>query len=339
MKFRHFKRMGWDLSEIGFGAWAIGGWWGEQDQNESLKSLHKYLDLGGNFIDTAQHYGYGNSEQLIGQVLKERSEQVYVATKLIPKNEVWAPPSWTPYTNTFPVEHMVQGVETSLKRLGMEALDIYQLHTWCETWNTQDEIFETAEKLKIEGKIKAFGISTTEGFPECVIDAVNSGAVDTVQVIFNLFEQHPRETVLQACKNNDVFTIIRVPFDEGSLTGKYKGDEDFGSEEDDFRAIYFHGDNLKATVQRVEKIREWKDKNLPNMSMAELALRWVLSHGEVGTVIPGIRNVRQAEMNTAPSDGKTVSREHLIELKKFAWRRNPWVEDLPMLEDVIAGTA
>lgn len=339
MKKRLFERMGWEIAEIGFGAWAIGGWWGKQSEDESIQALHTYLDKGGNFIDTAQHYGYGHSEKLIGQVLKERNEKVYVATKLIPKNERWAPPSWTPFTNTFPVDHIVEGVETSLKRLQQEALDIYQLHTWCETWNTQDEIFETAEKLKKEGKIKAFGISTTEGFPECVIGAVETGAVDSVQLIFNLFEQHPRETVLKACRENNVFTIIRVAFDEGSLTGKYKGDEDFGSAEDDFRAIYFHGDNLKATVQRVEKIKEWKNKHYPDMPMAELALRWVLSHDEVGCVIPGIRNVRQAELNTAPSDGNYLNKEELKVLKQFAWRRNPWVEDLPMLDDVISGNA
>ncbi len=333
MKYRRFGRTNWEISEIGFGAWAIGGWWGNQSDDESLAALHKYLDHGGNLIDTAQAYGNGRSEKLIGQVLKERRERVYVATKLPPINGIWSPPSWTPFSQTFPIDYIVKGVETSLKNLDVDCLDIYQLHTWCETWNTADEIFETAEKLKKQGKIRAFGISTTESYPECVIAALNTGAIDTLQLIFNLFEQHPRETILPACRQFDIATIIRVPFDEGSLTGKYRGDETFGA--DDFRSIYFRGNNLKASVQRVEKIREWAKKNLPDMPLAELALRWVLSHDDVHTVIPGIRNLRQAELNTAPSDGRRISEEHLRALQSFAWRRNPWDEDLLLLDEVL----
>ncbi len=334
MKTRTFGHMGWEISEIGFGAWAIGGWWGEQDDQESLSALHKYLDAGGNFIDTAQAYGEGRSERLIGKILKERSGQrIYVATKLPPKDRVWSPPSWTPYTKSFPIDYIVNGVETSLKNLDTDCLDIYQLHTWCETWNGIEEIFETAEKLKQQGKIQAFGISTTESYPECVIPAIRTGTVDSLQLIFNIFEQHPRETLLPICKEYGTATIIRVPFDEGTLTGKYKGDETFPA--DDFRSIYFHGDNLKATVQRVEKLKEWASKNIPGMPMAELALRWVLSHEEMDVVIPGIRNVRQAELNTAPSDGRYLNEEQLRALKQFAWRRNPWVDDLPFLDDIL----
>ena len=333
MKTRKFGRLGWDVSEIGFGAWAIGGWWGKQADDESLAALHKYLDLGGNFIDTAQAYGNGHSERLIGKILKERKERIYVATKLPPINGKWSPPSWTPFTKTFPIDYIVKGVETSLKNLDTDCLDVYQLHTWCETWNTADEIFSTMEKLKKQGKIRAFGISTTESFPECVIGALQTGVVDSLQVIFNLFEQHPRETLLPCCEQHGVATIIRVPYDEGALTGKYQGNETFPP--DDFRSIYFHGQNLKATVQRVEKIRAWAEKNAPGMSLAELSLRWVLSHSETDTVIPGIRTLRQAELNTAPSDGKFLTPEQLRDLKSFAWRRNPWVEDLPLLNEIL----
>ncbi len=331
MEYRKFGKLDWNVSEIGFGAWAIGGWWGDQSDDESLQALHKYLDTGGNLIDTAQAYGEGRSERLIGEVLRERSERIYVATKLPPKDRLWSPPSWTPYTNTFPVDYIISGVETSLKNLKVDCLDIYQLHTWCETWNTVDEIFETAEKLKKEGKIRAFGISTTESYPECVLGAIKTGVVDSLQLIFNLFEQHPRETLLPICQEYDVATIIRVPFDEGALTGKYKGDEIFP--DDDFRSIYFRKDNLKASVQRVDKIRQWAEQALPDMAMAELALRWVLSHQDANAVIPGIRNIRQAELNTAPSDGNKLNEDQLKALKKFAWRRNPWNEDLPLLDD------
>ena len=333
MKTRRFGRLGWDISEVGYGAWAIGGWWGKQDDQDSIAALHKYLDLGGNFIDTAQHYGNGRSERIIGEVLKQRKERIYVATKLIPKNERWSPPSWTPFTKTFPSDHIVEGVEKSLKNMGIESIDVYQLHTWCETWNTADEIFETAETLKKQGKIKAFGISTTESYPECVIPALRTGAIDTLQVIFNIFEQHPRDTLLKVCKEMDVASIIRVPFDESSLTGKFTGNEKFA--DDDFRSIYFRGNNLKATMQRVEKIKEWASQAIPGMPMAELALRWVLSHEEVNTVIPGIRTIRQAELNTAPSDGLYLSKDQLRQMQQFAWRRNPWSEDLPLLDEII----
>lgn len=330
---RRFGRMGWEVTEIGFGAWAIGGWWGDQDDNESLHALRRYLDMGGNFIDTAQAYGNGHSERLIGQIIKDRGDRVYVATKLPPKNGEWSPPSYTPHTKSFPAAYIREGVETSLKNLGTEAIDVYQLHTWCETWNTADEIFETLGQLKQEGKILAAGISTTESYPECVIPALKTGVIDALQIIFNLFEQHPRETILPLCKELGVGVIIRVPYDEGALTGKYKGNETFPS--DDFRSIYFRGDNLKATVQRVELIRAWAEENMPGMPMAELALRWVLSHGDLDVVIPGIRNVRQAELNTAPSDGKHFTPGQLRELKRFAWRRNPWDEDLPLLDPIL----
>lgn len=331
MKYRRFGRMGWAVSEIGFGAWAIGGWWGGQDDQDSIAALRAYLNLGGNLIDTAQAYGDGRSERLIGQILKEHNERVYVATKLPPRDGVWSPPSWTPYTQSFPVDYIVKGVETSLKNLGVDCLDVYQLHTWCETWNTADEIFTAAQKLKKEGKILAFGVSTTESYPECIIGALQTGAVDSLQLIFNLFEQHPRDTLLPICQQLGVATIIRVPFDEGSLTGKYRGDETFSK--DDFRSIYFRGNNLKATAQRVERIRAWVEKYLPGKPLPEVALRWILSHEEVATVIPGIRNVRQAELNTAPSDGSMLSPDVLREMKQFAWRRNPWAEDLNLLDN------
>lgn len=332
MKRRRFGKLGWDISEIGFGAWAIGGDdWGKQEDNESLQTLRAYLEKGGNFIDTAQAYGNGHSERLVGQVVQDFDERIFIATKLPPKNGIWNPPSWTPVEEAFPKDYILRGVEFSLKNLGVECVDVFQLHTWCETWNIADEIFEAGEQLKREGKIIGYGISTTESFPEQVIPALKTGVIDSLQFIFNLFEQHPTYTLLPTCEEMNVATIARVPFDESALTGKYSGDETFA--DGDFRQIYFRGKNLKATVQRVEAIRAWKDEHLPNMPMAELALRWTLSHQEVDSVIPGMRNLRQVELNTAPSDGIPLSEEHLRELKRFAWRRNPWIEDLRMLEE------
>ncbi len=335
MKQRTFGRLGWSVSEIGFGAWAIGGMWGKQNNADSMAALHRYIELGGNFIDTAQAYGNGRSERIIGDVLQEHQERIYVATKLPPKNQVWNPPSWTPPKHAFPKDYIIKGAESSLKNLQIDCIDLYQLHTWCETWNTCDEIFEAGEQLKKDGKIQAYGISTTEAYPECVISALHTGVIDSLQMIFNLFEQHPRDTLLPICQQYQIGTIIRVPFDEGSLTGKYKGNEKFPP--DDFRSIYFKGTNLRATVERVEQIREWKEQKLPHLSMVEFALKWILSHGDVDVVIPGTRNEKQAEINTSPSDGNYLSEEHLRKLQKFAWRRNPWKEDLPPLVQVTGG--
>lgn len=331
MQKRRLGRSGWEITDIGFGAWAIGGdEWGPQDDNESLQALRYYLETGGTFIDTAQAYGNGHSERLVAQIVKDfPNDRITIATKLPPKNREWNPPAWTPHTDAFPRDHILKGVEFSLENLGVECIDIYQLHTWCETWNAVDEIYEAGELLKKQGKIRAYGISTTESFPEQVIPALRTGTIDTLQLIFNLFEQHPQYTIFPTCKELDIGVIARVPFDEGALTGKYT--EATTWDETDFRNVYFRGDNLKATVQRVEVMREWAEANVPGMPMAELALRWVLSHAEVDVVIPGMRNVRQVELNTAPSDGRKLTTEQMNDLKRFAWRRNPWAEVLPLL--------
>lgn len=333
MEHRVFGRTGWEVTEIGFGAWGLSGEWGAQDDSESIAALHKYLDLGGNFIDTAQAYGSGRSERIIGQVLKERREEIFVATKLPPKNGHWAPPSWTPLEKSFPLDYIEKEVETSLTNMGIDCIDLYQLHTWCETWNTRDDLFAVLEKLKTSGKVKYTGISTTEGYPECVIPALKTGIIDSLQLIFNLFEQHPRDTLLPLCHKHHIGVIVRVPFDEASLTGKFQGDERFAK--DDFRSIYFRKNNLKHTVERVEKIKEWANQNVPGMSLPELALRFVLSHEDVDVVIPGIRTPRHAELNTAPSDGIRLPEKQMKELKAFAWRRNPWDEDLAPLEPIL----
>jgi len=324
MHYRKFGTTGWDVSEIGFGAWAIGGdMWGPQSDDESLRALHRALDLGVNFIDTAQGYGKGHSEELIGKLLKERREDVYVATKVPPSpGSQWPPPEDADARALFPASYIIERCHGSLKRLGRDHIDVYQFHTWATAFNAADEWFEAMSRLKEQGKIRAIGVSVPDTTPDSVIGSLAAGKVDAVQVSYNIFEQYPRWNLFPACRKLGTGVIVRVPFDEGSLTGRLTADTTFP--EGDVRRHYFRGRNLKAVVGRVDAIRAWKDRVLPAMSMPELALRYSLSHPAVSTVIPGIRNVRQAEANVAPGDGRGLPENILKEMEQFAWRKDFW---------------
>lgn len=324
MKYRPFGALGWNVSEIGFGAWAIGGdMWGPQRDDESLRALHRALDLGVNFIDTAQGYGKGHSEELIGKLLKDRREEVFVATKVPPSpGSVWPPPEDADARKVFPGSYIIDQCHGSLKRLGRDHIDIYQFHTWATAFNGADEWFEAMSRLKEQGKIRAIGVSVPDTTPDNVIGALALGKVDAVQVIYNIFEQYPRWNLFPVCERLGTGVIVRVPFDEGALTGRLTESTTFP--EGDVRRHYFRGRNLKAVVKRVEAVRSFKDRVLPAMSMPELALRYCLSHRAVSTVIPGIRNVRQAEANVAPGDGAGLPDEILGEMDQFAWRKDFW---------------
>lgn len=328
MKFRKFGNTGWEISEIGFGAWAIGGdMWGPQDDNESIKALHKALDLGVNFIDTAQGYGNGHSEELIGRVLKERDEKLYVATKVPPMPGIqWPPPEDLDVMKAFPPDYIIEKCEESLKRLKRDYVDVYQFHTWATGFNIRDEWYEAMHKLKEQGKIRAIGVSVPDTTPDNVIGSLAKGRVDTVQVIFNIFEQYPNWNLFPVCKKLGTAIIVRVPFDEGALTGKFTEKTIFP--EGDVRKHYFRGSNLKTVLEKVDEIKNFKDSKHREYSLAEYALRYTLSNVAVSTVIPGIRNVQQAELNTAVSDGKGLSEQELFDLQKFAWRKDFWHEEV-----------
>jgi aryl-alcohol dehydrogenase-like predicted oxidoreductase len=329
MRYRAFGRLGWQVSEIGFGAWAIGGdMWGPQDDDESVRALHAALEQGVNFIDTAQGYGKGHSETIIGQVLRERGdEEVYVATKVPPKpGHGWPPPDGTDVNLIFPPEYLIEAAEGSLRRLGREALDVYQFHTWVSSFNLRDEHFEALDRLKEQGKVRAVGVSVPDTTPDSVIGALARAKVDAVQVIYNLFEQVPRRNLFPVAERLGKAIIVRVPFDEGALTGKFTRETTFP--EGDVRQHYFRGGNLPAVVDAVERIREHKDRRHPEMPLAEYALRFALSHPAVSTVIPGMRTVRQAELNTAAGDGQWLDPEELAELEAVAWRKDFWNEEV-----------
>lgn len=326
MKYRKFGNMNWEVSEIGFGAWAIGGGWGPQSDTESIKALHRALDLGVNFIDTAQGYGEGKSEEIIGKVLKERKEEIYVATKIPPKEFDWPARIDYDVRKAFPKEYIIEECEKSLKRLQREYVDVYQFHTWSMRFNDQVDWFETFEILKKDGKIRASGASVPDIDPYFIDGALAEGKIDSIQLIYNLFEQFLAWNTLKVCKAHNIGVIVRVPFDEGALTGKYNLDTTFP--DGDVRQHYFRGMNLKAVIEKVNEIKKYKDEKHPDLSMADFALKFCLSNDTVSTVIPGIRNIKQAEMNTSVSDGLYLSKEELEELTKFAWRKDFWNEEV-----------
>jgi aryl-alcohol dehydrogenase-like predicted oxidoreductase len=322
MKYRTFGRLGWKVSEIGFGAWAIGSHWGTQNDEDSVQALHRALDLGCNFIDTAQAYGDGRSERLIGCVLKERKgERVYVATKIPPKRPGdWPPSPYDRIEDRFPESHLRERIEFSLRNLQTDCLDIVQFHTWTRAWNRQPTAIQVLRDLGKEGKLHGIGISTPEHDQDSLIDLMRGGWLDSVQVIYNIFEQEPQAEFLPAAAECDVGVIVRVPFDESALTGKFTPQTRF--EPGDIRNNYFAGDRLERTVKRVEKIRAEVGSAEPDLATA--ALKFSLKPAAVSTVIPGIRSVRQAEMNCAVSDQPPLSDELEQKLRHHYWRRAFW---------------
>jgi aryl-alcohol dehydrogenase-like predicted oxidoreductase len=323
MKYRTFGKMNWKVSEVGFGAWAIGGvGWGQQDDNESIRALHKAIDLGCNFIDTAQGYGNGHSEQIIGRVLKERKgERIYVATKIPPT----LPGSWppTPYDkieDRFPEKYLRERIEISLKNLQTDCIDLLQLHTWTRAWNRNPAALETLQVLKQEGNLAAIGISTPEQDQNSLIDLMRGGWLDAVQVIYNIFEQEPAAEFLPVALEHNIGVIVRVVFDEGALTGRFNEQTKFDKGE--FRNHYFGGDRLLRTVRRVEKIKAAIGSAEPNVATA--ALKFALKPRAVSVVIPGMRNELQAHFNCNVSDLPPLSDELELTLRQHAWERANW---------------
>ncbi|MEH7484512.1 aldo/keto reductase [Neobacillus drentensis] len=319
MNYRLLGKTGLKVSEIGYGAWGIGntGWLGAKD-DESLKALHKSIDLGLNFIDTALGYGNGHSERLVGQVMRERQETIYVSTKIPPKNRIWPAQPGVILAEAFPKEYIITCTEESLRNLGIETIDVQQFHVWSDDWVNQGDWLEAIEQIKKQGKIKYFGVSINDHQPENAIKLIETGLVDTVQVIYNIFDQGPEDALLPACEKHKVGVIVRVPLDEGGLTGRITPESQF--EEGDFRNNYFKNERKLEVYNRVQSIVT--DLNISVDDMAETALRYILSHSAVSTVIPGMRSIRNVERNCKVRDGKGLSIEAVEKLKSHRWVRN-----------------
>ncbi len=319
MNYRALGKTG-TVSEIGFGAWGIGGsmWKGGDDQ-EALAALNRAVDLGLNFIDTALAYGQGHSEKLISKILKKRSERLTVATKIPPKNQEWPARHDSSVQETFPTAHLRFCTEQSLKNLGVECLDLQQLHVWAANWMNDLEWVEALKALQREGKVARFGISINDHDPDSALEVVRAGLVDTVQVIYNIFDPSPAPRLFPLCQEKNVGVIVRCPFDEGALTGAITEKTRF--ETGDWRESYFTPSRKKEIVTRLEKLRSVA-REAKSETLSELALRFCLSHPAVSVVIPGMRRVAHVDQNLPVSTKGPLSPDLLGVLSNHAWGRN-----------------
>jgi aryl-alcohol dehydrogenase-like predicted oxidoreductase len=318
MKYRRFGRTGWNVSEIGYGMWGMGGWT-QSDDEESLRSLQLAVDLGCNFFDTAWGYGAGHSEGLLGQVVRaNRDQKLYTATKIPPKNFTW--PSRRGFTldETFPPDHIEEYVHKSLQNAGLEFFDLMQFHVWEDDWANDDRWSKKMDELKSQGLIHAVGISINRWEPWNGVRTVNSGLIDAVQVIYNIFDQNPEDELFPACREKDVAVIARVPFDEGTLTGTLTLDSKWP--EGDWRNGYFVPENLKASVEHAEALRPLIP---PGISMPEMAMRFILNEPVVSTIIPGMRKEKNVRANIASSDAGPLPEELHQALRAHRWERTP----------------
>jgi len=322
MKRRPFGKSGIEVSEIGFGGWAIGGSWGAQAEGDSIAALQRALDLGVNFIDTAAGYGNGRSERTIARVLDERKARsnVIVATKTPPTPGIWPPSPYCKTEERYPETYLRANVEERCTQLSTSQIDLLQLHTWTRAWNRDPKPFAVLRKLQEEGKVRWIGVSTPEHDQNCVIDLIRGGWVDSVQLIYNIFEQEPAAELLDVARQHGVAVIVRVPFDEGALTGKFTESTSFA--EGDFRRNYFAGDRLARTVRRVEAIHE--DLRQIDHTLLQVALKFILAHPAVSSVIPGMRNASQSALNCSVSELRDLSPDLLKKLRRHNWRRAFW---------------
>jgi aryl-alcohol dehydrogenase-like predicted oxidoreductase len=232
----------------------------------------------------------------------------------------WPPSPYCKAEERYPESYLRENLEERLKELSAERVDLLQLHTWTRAWNKNPTPFKILRKLQSEGKVGLIGVSTPEHDQNCVIDLMRGGWIDAVQVIYNLFEQEPAAELLQVAQEHGVGVIVRVPFDEGALTGKFKPNTEFS--DGDFRRAYFEGDRMPRTVARAEAIRA--DLSGTDLTMAQAALKFTLAHPAVSAVIPGMRNATQAALNCAVSDLPDLSKALLLKFREHNWRRGFW---------------
>src|SRR5580704_7237427 len=325
MKYRELGKSGIRVSEIGFGAWQIGGGFGKQDDGEGIECIHRAMELGVNFIDTAAVYGDGHSERLIGKAVAGKREKVAIASKIPPKIGRQAIESDLA-KDVFPVDWIVQVTEKTLANLKTDYLDLQQLHSWTPAFLKQPEWLEGLRKLKKQGKVKSFGVSANDWDPYGATELAKSGLIDSVQVIYNIFEQRPAEKLLPAAIDAKVGIIARVPFEEGLLTGNF-GPE-VKMDPTDWRAEWLTPERRREAAGRVAALKQFLKPDRP--TLAALALKFCLSHPAVSTVIPGMRRISHVDSNCAVSDGKLLSKDEVKELEKHKWVHGwlyPWAEE------------
>lgn len=325
MNNRKFGRLGWEVSEIGYGMWGMASW-SNSDDHESLASLQAAVELNCNFFDTAYVYGNGHSESLLGQTVRANSSRkLYTATKVPPKNLQWPASSDSTLMESYPSDHVEEFVHRSLENSKLEQFDLVQLHTWNDNWLRDDRWFYKLDDLRSQKLLKAIGISINRWEPWNGVAAVKTGQIDAVQVIYNIFDQNPEDTLFPACREMNVAVIARVPFDEGTLTGTLTKESRWP--ESDWRSSYFVPENLNPSVDKVEEIKkllwEWNQKHSTSITMPELALRFILTNDDVSTIIPGMRKLRHVESNVEASEAGPLPEELHEKLRAFRWVRKP----------------
>jgi aryl-alcohol dehydrogenase-like predicted oxidoreductase len=318
MHYRKFGRTNWNISEIGYGMWGMGSWSGSDDE-ESLRSLQLAVDMGCNFFDTAWAYGRGKSESLLGQIVRaNKDKKLYTATKIPPKNFQW--PSKREYTlnDCFPPDHIQKYVEKSLRNAGLDSFDLMQFHTWEDLWLEDDHGIMKMIELKEQGLFHSIGISMNRWEPWNGIKAVRSGLIDSIQVIYNIFDQNPKDELLPACRETNVGVIARVPFDEGSLTGTLTKESKWPA--GDWRNTYYVPENLIPSVDHADALKPLVPKD---MTMSEMALRFILGESAISTIIPGMRKPGHTKINMKTSDDGPLDAELMKKLENHRWDRNP----------------
>jgi aryl-alcohol dehydrogenase-like predicted oxidoreductase len=319
MHYRKLGRTDFEVSTLGYGAWGIGGkqWLGSGDK-QALAALHAAVENGVNFFDTALAYGDGHSEALIGLLQRETGCGIYIATKVPPKNQLWPARPGIPIGGVFPRNYIVECTNRSLKNLGVERIDLQQLHVWNAEWTDSDEWRRGFEDIKNSGKVRAVGVSINDHQPDSALALINTGLIDTVQVIYNIFDQSPERNLFPLCREKHIGVIARVPFDEGSLTGQINEHTQFP--QGDFRDLYFSGDRKKQVHDRVLAICQ--DLQIPMDHIAEIALRFCISNPAVSTVIPGMRRAERISYNAAAIGQGPLPPNTLEVLRGHAWERN-----------------
>ncbi len=318
----HYRKLGTteaEVSEIGFGAWGIGGkqWQGGND-NDAMRALKRSFELGVNLVDTALAYGDGHSEQLVGQAVRDSFQKIYVATKIPPKNGIWPASPSTPIREVFPNDYIVQCTEQSLRNLGVEQIYLQQFHVWTDAWTQTEEWRRVVEDLRQSGKVRHFGISVSEHDPDSALEAVKTGFFNSVQVIYNIFDQTAEKNLFPLCQKMQVGVLARVPLDEGGLTGTITEDTKFAPGE--FRESYFRGDRKRQVVEHVNALKE-DLKDMPG-TLPQIAIRFCLSPKAVTSVIPGMRRVETVESNCRAAAAGMLDAKTLAILKRHAWDRN-----------------
>jgi aryl-alcohol dehydrogenase-like predicted oxidoreductase len=318
MKYRTLGRTGFEVSEIAQGLWGISGWSGSDDQ-ESRQAIQLAIDLGCNFFDTAWAYGNGKSDGLLGEALAKNSgKRIYAASKIPPKNLKWPGSAKDSYADVFPADHVFKYAQQIREKLRVDTIDLLQFHVWDDTWTEAPEFRRTVEKLKDDGWIRSFGLSLNRWEPENGLKALQTGLVDVVQVIYNIFDQAPEDRLFPACQELKIGVVARVPLDEGSLGGKMTADTRFP--ETDWRSRYFGPENLAATLPRVEKLKQLVPAGT---TLAEMALRFILANPAVSTTIVGMRKLDHVRQNIALSGAASLEAGLLETLRAHRWDRKP----------------